>query len=87
MARTESGAIVWSTREGASTHSRRHAQKAARGRWDGLAQVAQHSTRHVLISHEILAAADADGVARAMASLAGLEVHVVVTARDPEAHD
>jgi hypothetical protein len=57
-------------------------EKAARGRWDALSQMARRSEHDVLISHEILAAADADGVARAMASLADLEVHVVLTARD-----
>lgn len=57
-------------------------EKAVRGSWDRLAQEAQKSRRHVLISHEILAAAEPEAVARAMASLAGLEVHVIVTARD-----
>jgi hypothetical protein len=57
-------------------------EKAARGRWDALAQVARRSEQDVLISHEILAAADDDGVARAMASFPEQEVHVVLTARD-----
>ena len=57
-------------------------EKAARGRWDGLAQDARRSQHDVLISHEILAAADAEGVARAMASFPEQEVHVVLTARD-----
>ena len=62
-------------------------EKAARGRWDGLAQVARRSQRDVLISHEILAAADADGVARAMASFPEQEVHVVAHGPRPRPAD
>jgi hypothetical protein len=57
-------------------------EKAARGQWDALALEARKARRDVLVSHEILAAADAASVARAMASFPGYEVHVVLTARD-----
>ena len=57
-------------------------EKAARGQWDALVVEARRSRRHVLVSHEILAAATPAAVARAMASFPDHEVHVVVTARD-----
>jgi len=57
-------------------------EKAARGQWEALALDARKARRDVLVSHEILAAAEPASVARAMASFPGLEVHVVLTARD-----
>ena len=57
-------------------------EKNVRGQWDALVNEARRSRRHVLISHEILAAAGPESVARAMASFPEHEVHVVVTARD-----
>ena len=57
-------------------------EKSARGQWDALTAEARKSRRDVVVSHEILAAADSEGVARAMASFPDREVHVVVTARD-----
>src|SRR5436190_24357059 len=57
-------------------------EKSARGQWDALVQEARKARRNVLISHEILAAADAESVARAVQSFPHDEVHVVVTARD-----
>jgi len=57
-------------------------EKTARGQWDVLVAEARRSRRHVVISHEILAAAGPDSVARAMASFPEHEVHVVLTARD-----
>ncbi len=57
-------------------------EKSARGQWDALVADARRSRRDVLISHEILAAAGPESVARAMDSFAHHEVHVVVTARD-----
>jgi len=57
-------------------------EKAARGQWDALALEARKARRDVLVSHEILAAAEPLSVARAMASFPGHEVHVVLTARD-----
>ncbi len=57
-------------------------EKSSRGQWEALAQEARKSRRNVLVSHEILAAAGPESVARAMASFPTHEVHVVVTARD-----
>ncbi len=57
-------------------------EKAARGQWDALVGEAHRSSRDVLVSHEILAAAGPESVARALTAFAGDEVHVVVTARD-----
>lgn len=57
-------------------------EKAAKGQWDGLALEARKARRDVLVSHEILAAAEPASVARAMASFPDREVHVVLTARD-----
>ena len=57
-------------------------EKAARGQWDALALEARKARRDVLVSHEILAAAEPARVARAMASFPDREVHLVLTARD-----
>jgi hypothetical protein len=57
-------------------------EKSARGQWEALVQEARKSRRHALVSHEILAAAGPESVARAMRSFPDHEVHVVVTARD-----
>jgi hypothetical protein len=57
-------------------------EKAAQGQWDALVLEARKARRDVLVSHEILASADPDNVARAMASFSDHEVHVVLTARD-----
>ncbi len=57
-------------------------EKAARGQWDALALESRKARRDVLVSHEILAAAEPASVERALASFPGYEVHVVVTARD-----
>jgi hypothetical protein len=57
-------------------------EKSARGQWEVLALEARKTRRDVLISHEILAAAGPDNVARAMASFPHHDVHVIVTARD-----
>ncbi len=57
-------------------------EKAARGQWDALVLEARKARRHVLVSHEILAGAGPESVARALASFPGREVHVVLTARD-----
>ncbi len=57
-------------------------EKAVGGQWEALALEARKSRRNVLVSHEILAAAGPESVARAMASFPHHEVHVVVTARD-----
>ena len=54
-----------------------------RGRWERLARSATRWRGHtVVLSHELLAGADADAVAAATYSLADHEVHVVLTARD-----
>jgi hypothetical protein len=57
-------------------------EKAARGQWDALLLEARKARRHVLVSHEILAGASPESVARAMSSFPAHEVHVVLTARD-----
>ncbi|WP_310961655.1 hypothetical protein [Nocardioides terrisoli] len=54
----------------------------ARGQWQALSDVARKSDQDVVISHEILAAAEPAQVARAVGSLGEAEVHVVLTARD-----
>jgi hypothetical protein len=57
-------------------------EKTAQGQWDAIVADARKSRGHVLISHEILAAAGPESVARAMASFPDREVHVIITARD-----
>jgi hypothetical protein len=57
-------------------------ERAVHGEWDALVVEARKARRHVLVSHEILAAAKPERVARALASFPRHEVHVVVTARD-----
>ena len=57
-------------------------EQAAQGQWDALVVEARKARRDVLVSHEILAAAEPESVARAMASFPEREVHVVLTARD-----
>ena len=57
-------------------------EKTARGQWEALVAESRKAREHVLVSHEILAAAGPDSVARALASFPRHEVHVVVTARD-----
>jgi hypothetical protein len=57
-------------------------EKTAAGQWDALVTEARKSRRHVVISHEILAAASSESVARAMASFPDHEIHVIITARD-----
>jgi hypothetical protein len=54
----------------------------AEGYWDALMRRVRRSRGTVIISHEILSAAPADKVARAMADLEDSEVHVVFSARD-----
>ena len=58
------------------------AEKQAKGQWDSLVSAAGRSSRDLLISHEILAAAEPERIALAMKPFADDEVHVVVTARD-----
>ena len=57
-------------------------EKSARGQWASLTTEGRKARRDVLVSHEILAAAEPASVARAMASFPDREVHVVLTARD-----
>jgi len=52
------------------------------GNWDALVKRVRRKSGSVVISHEILAPARAEIVARAMADLEGSEVHVVYSARD-----
>ena len=54
----------------------------AEGQWDALVRRVNRLDSTVVISHEILAAATADQVRRAMDDLADSEVHVVYSARD-----
>ncbi len=53
------------------------------GAWDRLAARAHAHVGTSVISHEVLGAAAPRQVDRAMSMLKGLDVHVVVTARDP----
>lgn len=57
-------------------------REVARGQWAALVAEAKKTSGDILISHEILAAANPEQVARAMASFAEDEVHVILTARD-----
>ena len=58
-------------------------EKTARGQWDALVLEARKAARRdVLVSHEILAGAGQESIARAMASFPDREVHVVLTVRD-----
>src|SRR5262245_64817592 len=59
-----------------------HGQAAADGAWERLAAEVQAWGGTAVISHEMLAPARPDTVRRAMDSLAGVEVHIVCTARD-----
>jgi hypothetical protein len=52
------------------------------GEWDGLVNRVRRQSGTVIVSHEILAAAKANQVKRAMAGLEGAEVHLVYSARD-----
>jgi len=54
----------------------------AAGNWDALAKRVRRRSGTVIVSHEILAPARPEHVARAMADLAGSEVHIVYCARD-----
>jgi len=54
----------------------------AEGNWDALVKRVRKLSGTVIISHEILAPAKPQVIARAMADLAGDEVHVVYSARD-----
>ena len=53
------------------------------GSWDTLCRKARAFDGSTVISHELFAAASAHQVTAALTMLKGLEVHVVVTARDP----
>ncbi|MFC4785767.1 hypothetical protein ACT8ZV_14910 [Nocardioides sp. MAHUQ-72] len=54
----------------------------ASGAWRALAKKVRRSSGTVIVSHEILAPAPPEKVARAMRDLRGSEVHVVYSARD-----
>ncbi len=54
----------------------------AKGSWDALVRRVRRASGTVIVSHEILAPARPEHVARAMADLADSEVHVVYSARD-----
>jgi hypothetical protein len=54
----------------------------ADGSWDALVRRVRRRTGSVIVSHEILAPASAEHVAKAKADLAGSEIHVVYSARD-----
>ena len=54
----------------------------AEGNWDALVKRVRRKSGTVIVSHEILAPARPEHVARAMADLEGCEVHVVYSARD-----
>ncbi|MCY7399417.1 MAG: hypothetical protein LH477_00380 [Nocardioides sp.] len=54
----------------------------ARGAWDTMVKRVRRADGNVVISHEILAGAKPDKIARAMNDLAGHEIQVVYSARD-----
>lgn len=54
----------------------------AKGAWDAMVRRVRKADGNVVVSHEILAGAQPDKVARAMNDLADHEVHVVYSARD-----
>lgn len=59
-----------------------HRRADVAGAWDRLCLLARGHHGTTIISHELLAAAPKRKVASALSMLAGLEVHLVVTARD-----
>ncbi len=54
----------------------------AEGNWDALVRRVRRKNGSVVISHEILAPAPAEAIARAKRDLADSELHIVYTARD-----
>ncbi len=56
--------------------------EAFRGEWDNLVGRVRRAKGTALVTHEVLAAARTEQVARAMRDLAGAEVHLVYSARD-----
>lgn len=54
----------------------------AEGHWEGLIKRVRRARGAVIISHEILAPAPSDKIAKAMNDLEGAEVHIVYSARD-----
>ena len=54
----------------------------AKGAWDAMVRRVDRADGNVVISHEILAGAKPDKIAKALNDLAGNEVHVVYSARD-----
>jgi hypothetical protein len=52
------------------------------GRWDALATKVRRARGHVIISHELFAAATLDQVKRAMRDLGDAEIHIVYSQRD-----
>jgi hypothetical protein len=58
-------------------------QRDAEGAWKALVDHCLHHDGTSVISHEVLATASREHAQRALALLAGAEVHVIVTARDP----
>jgi hypothetical protein len=55
----------------------------AHGAWQRLVETTLAHKGVVVISHELLATADREHAARALADLAGADVHVIATVRDP----
>lgn len=58
-------------------------RKDVAGAWDSLCATARHHSGTTVISHELLAAACSRQIDAALTMLKGLDVHLVVTARDP----
>jgi hypothetical protein len=57
-------------------------REAARGEWDALTARVRRASGHVIVSHEILAAAKPSQVKRALAAFGDAELHLVYSARD-----
>src|SRR5690349_8668121 len=57
-------------------------RESFRGEWDNLVGRVRRTRRTAIVTHEVLAAARTEQVARAMRDLSGAEVHLVYSARD-----
>lgn len=64
-------------------HGRDTERPRARGAWRRLVEVTRAHRGVVVISHELLATADSEHAAQAVADLTGTDVHIIATVRDP----
>lgn len=59
-----------------------HLGESMEGRWESLAAKVRRASGHVIISHELFAAATLDQVKRAMRDLGNAQIHIVYSQRD-----